>query len=164
MGGVSLQEEVQSHRSKGLGDAVMWRGEQSDDDKRIKVWYTLVEVVDKVRHSSRCGDTDEDVLKILIREVVTHGTPDDRKHRFSFQDDFIETKSIADIERAWCEKMNAIKAEKMTQNSPERWRGRETVWAGHTRVGRWRADLWSSQSDFGDQVVEENLVDWEDKQ
>ena len=26
-GGVSLQEEVQSHRSEGLGDAVMWRGE-----------------------------------------------------------------------------------------------------------------------------------------
>ena len=29
------------------------------------------------------------------------------------------------------------------------------VWAGpgsikHTRVGRWRADLWRSQSDFGD--------------
>ena len=93
-----------------------------------------------------------------------------QKDRFSFQDDFIETKRIiADIERAWCEKMNAIKAEKMTQNSPERWSGRGTVWAGpgssgHTRVGRWRADLWSSQSDLGDQVVEENLVDWEDKQ
>ena len=31
LGGLSLQEEVQSHRSKGLGDAVMWRREQSDD-------------------------------------------------------------------------------------------------------------------------------------
>ena len=123
-------------------------------DNRTKVWKTLEEVVDKIRHSSRCGDTDEDVLKNLIREVArtmrrtTESTA-------SFQDDFIETKGIADIERAWCEKMNAIKAEKMTQNSPEWWRGRETVWAGpgssgHTRVGRWRADLWSSQSDFGD--------------
>ena len=89
-------------------------------DNRIKGWYTLEEVVDKIRHSSRCGDTDEDVLKNLIREVVTHGTLDDRKHRFSFQDDFIKTKRIADVERAWCEKINAIKAEKMTQNSPER--------------------------------------------
>ena len=25
LGGFSLQEEVQSHRSKGLGDAVAWR-------------------------------------------------------------------------------------------------------------------------------------------
>ena len=39
------------------------------------------------------------VLKILIREVVTYGTPDDRKHRFSFQDDFEDTTRIADIER-----------------------------------------------------------------
>ena len=105
-----------------------------------KAWKTQEELVDKIKHSSRCGDTDEDVLKILIREVVTYGTPDASKDRFSFQDDFGKTKRIADIERAWCENMNAIKAENVTQNSPARLRGREMVWAcpgssGQNRVG-----------------------------
>ena len=89
---------------------ILWRGDASRrmtevlrHDNRKKVWYAQKELVDKIEHSSRSEDTDEDVLKILIRGVVTYGTPDDRKHRFSFQDDFEETTRIADIGRAWCE-------------------------------------------------------------
>ena len=104
------------------GDASRVRTEVLRHDSKNKDWYTQEEVVDKIRHSSRCGDTDEDVLNILIREVVTHGTPDDRKDRFSFQNDFEEPKRIADIEQAWGENMNAFKVEDVTQNSPARWR------------------------------------------
>ena len=53
-------------------------------DNRNKFWYTQEEVVDKIRHSSRCGDTDEDVFKNLIREVVTHGTPDASRRPLQF--------------------------------------------------------------------------------
>ena len=109
-------------------------------DSKNKDWKTQKEVVDKIEHSRRCGDTDEDVLKILGKEWVKYGTPDASKDRFSFQDDFGKTKRIADIERAWCEQMNAIKAENVTQKSPARLRGREMVWAfpgssGQNRVG-----------------------------
>ena len=111
-------------------------------------------VVDKKRHSSRCGDTDEDDKKILTREVVTHGTPDDRRDRFSFQGDLEETKRmITDIERAWREKTKAIQPEDVTQNSPERWRGRETVWAGPGSSGQNRRSLRPVRR-------KENLVDW----
>ena len=94
-------------------------------DNRNKVWYTEEEVVDKKRHSSRCGDTDEDVMQILIREGVLNGTRDDRRDRFSFQDDFEETTRTVDIERAWREKTKAIQPEGVTQNSFVRWRRRK---------------------------------------
>ena len=105
-------------------------------DNRNKVWKTREVVVDKKRHSSRCGDTDEDDKKILIREVLTHGTPDDRRDRFSIQYDLEETKRIiADIERAWREKTKAIQPEDVTQNSPVRWRGRECLgWSWFERA------------------------------
>ena len=113
---------------------MLWRGDASRvvtevlrHDDRNKVWYAQEDVVDKIGQSSRCEDTDEDVLKILIREVVTCGTPDDRKHRFSCRDDSQQTKTIADIDRAWGGKMNAIKAQNKTQNSPARWRERNCL-------------------------------------
>ena len=101
-------------RMQCRGDASRVVTEVLRHDNRNKVWYTHEEVVDMMKHSRRCGDTDEDVLKILIREVVTHGTLDDRKDRFSFRDDFEETKRIADNDQAWSEKMNAIKAQNKT--------------------------------------------------
>ena len=127
---------------------ILWRGDASRavtevlrHDNKNKVWKTQ-EVVDMMKHSSRYGDTDEDVLKILIREVVAHGTFDDRKDRFSFRDDFEETMRIADIERAWSEKMNAVKAENVTQNGPARWRERNCLgWFWFERAEqRWLVD------------------------
>ena len=93
-------------------------------------------------------------MHILIREGVLYGTPDDRRDRFSFQDDLEETKRIiADIERAWREKTKAIQPDDVTQNSPERWRGRETVWAGPGSSGQIRTSLRPVRR-------KENLVDW----
>ena len=75
-------------------------------------------------------------MKILIREVVTYGTSDDKKHRFSFQDNFGKTKRIADIERASCETMNAIKAENVTQNSLVRGETKKRSGVVLVRAGR----------------------------
>ena len=78
----------------------------------------------EVKASSRCSDTEEDLLKFITPEVASHGSPHDYQIRFCFETHGGDA-SIADNERDW--------EEAQKKRDPTCWDKETSDWVGGSR-------------------------------